>query len=68
MLNIIVIVFSAMVLVASFGLAYSYGSYMAYDYQALLDLYVLFGSGVGMGASIITLFDAIVREYEWRNY
>lgn len=68
MLNIIVIVFSAMVLVASFGLAFWYGSSMAYDYQALLDLYVLFGSGVGMGASIITLFDAIVREYEWRNY
>ena len=63
MLNIIILVFSAMGLVAFGGVAYSYASYMAYDYQALLDLYVLFASGVGIGVCFMALWESLV--WEW---
>jgi hypothetical protein len=68
MLNIIILVFSAMGIVAFGGLAYSYASYMAYDYQALFDLYVLFASGVGIGVCFMALWDSLVWEWiERRN-
>jgi len=67
MLNIIVIVFSAMGLVGFGGLAWTYVISMTYD-QALLDLYIIFLSGVGLGACFISLWEAITREWIERRY
>ena len=66
MLNIIVIVATAMGLVAFGGLGYSYASFMAYDY-ALFNLYILFASGVGVGVCFITLWNTVLDEYYYRQ-
>jgi len=62
MLNIIVIVATAMGIVAFGGLAFSYVKFMAYDY-ALLNLYIVFASGVGLGVCTIGLWNALVEEW-----
>lgn len=67
MLNIIILVFSAMGIVAFGGLAWTYVISMAYDH-AFLDLYVVFASGVGVGACFIALWEAITREWTERRY
>ncbi len=64
MLNIIVIVATAMGIVAFGGLAFSYVKFMAYDY-ALLNLYIVFASGVGLGVCTIGLWDSLL--VEWFN-
>tara|TARA_R100000781_G_scaffold42574_1_gene29248 strand:+ start:806 stop:1012 length:207 start_codon:yes stop_codon:yes gene_type:complete len=64
MLNIIVIVATAMGIVAFGGLAFSYIKFMAYDY-ALLNLYIVFASGVGLGVCTIGLWDSLL--VEWFN-
>tara|TARA_B100001250_G_C19571138_1_gene687682 strand:+ start:575 stop:781 length:207 start_codon:yes stop_codon:yes gene_type:complete len=64
MLNIIVIVATAMGIVAFGGLAFSYIKFMAYDY-ALLNLYIVFASGVGLGVCTIGLCDSLL--VEWFN-
>jgi len=66
MLNIIVIVATAMGTVAFGGLAFSYVKFMAYDY-ALLNLYILFASGVGVGVCFISLWNSLVNEYIYRK-
>ena len=62
MLNIIVIVATAMGIVAFGGLAFSYIKFMAYDY-ALLNLYIVFASGVGLGVCTIGLWNSLVEEW-----
>ena len=62
MLNIIVIVATAMGIVAFGGLEFSYIKFMAYDY-ALLNLYIVFASGVGLGVCTIGLWNALVEEW-----
>ena len=62
MLNIIVIVATAMGIVVFGGLAFSYIKFMAYDY-ALLNLYIVFASGVGLGVCTIGLWNALVEEW-----
>tara|TARA_R100000458_G_scaffold51894_1_gene53044 strand:+ start:387 stop:587 length:201 start_codon:yes stop_codon:yes gene_type:complete len=66
MLNIIIIVATAMGIVAFGGLGYSYVSFMAYDYD-LFNLYTLFASGMGFGVCIISLWNAVVEEYLYRQ-
>ncbi len=52
MLNIIVLVATAMGIVAFGGLGYTYGIHVAYDVGGL-DVYMLFASGVGVGVCAI---------------
>tara|TARA_R110002020_G_scaffold86835_1_gene214378 strand:- start:680 stop:880 length:201 start_codon:yes stop_codon:yes gene_type:complete len=62
MLNIIVIVATAMGIVAFTGLAFQYTLYLMYE-NALLDLYILFASGVGLGVCLIGLYNALLEAY-----
>ena len=62
MLNIIVIVATAMGLVAFGGLGYTWMQYLRWEY-GMFDLLVLFASGVGVGACWIELWHALVSEY-----
>ena len=66
MLNIIVLVATAMGIVAFGGLGFTYTQYLIYD-NALLDLYILFASGVGVGVCAIGLWNAIVDELIYRS-
>ena len=59
MLNIIVIVATAMGIVAFTGLAYQYALHLSYD-VAGFDLYILFASGVGLGVCLIGLYNALL--------
>ena len=61
MLNIIVLVATAMGIVAFGGLGYTYGIHVAYDVGGL-DVYMLFASGVGVGVCAIGLWNAIIEE------
>ena len=62
MLNIIIIVATAMGLVAFGGMGYSYALYLNYE-NALLDLYVLFASGVGVGVCTLGLWNSVAMEF-----
>ena len=66
MLNIIVIVATAMGIVAFGGLGYTYGIHVAYDVGGL-DVYMLFASGVGVGVCAIGLWNAIIDELIYRR-
>jgi|TARA_R110000782_G_scaffold49283_1_gene107415 hypothetical protein len=66
MLNIIVLVATAMGIVAFGGLGYTYGIHVAYDVGGL-DVYMLFASGVGVGVCAIGLWNAIVDELIYRS-
>ena len=61
-LAIIVIVATAMGIVAFTGLAYQYALHLAYE-VAILDLYILFASGVGLGVCLIGLYNAILEAH-----
>jgi len=62
MLNIIVIVATAMGIVAFGGLGYTYGIHVAYDVGGL-DVYMLFASGVGLGVCLIGLYNALLEAH-----
>ena len=62
MLNIIVIVATAMGIVA-FGWLASSSAHFINGYVALLPIYTLFASGVGFGICIIALWNALVEEW-----
>ena len=66
MLNIIVLVATAMGIVAFGGLGYTYGIHVAYDVGGL-DVYMLFASGVGVGVCAIGLWNAIIEELIYRS-
>ena len=66
MLNIIIIVATAMGLVAFGGLGYTYAVYLHFE-NSLLDLYILFASGVGVGVCAIGLWNAIIDELIYRR-
>tara|TARA_R110002073_G_scaffold247111_1_gene410094 strand:- start:12 stop:212 length:201 start_codon:yes stop_codon:yes gene_type:complete len=66
MLNIIVLVATAMGIVAFGGLGYTYGIHVAYDVGGL-DVYMLFASGVGVGVCAIGLWNAIIDELIYRS-
>ena len=66
MLNIIVLVATAMGIVAFGGLGYTYGIHVAYDVGGL-DVYMLFASGVGVGVCAIGLRNAIIEELIYRS-
>jgi|TARA_R100000900_G_scaffold12104_1_gene10537 hypothetical protein len=61
MLNIIIIVATAMGLVAFGGLGYTYGLHIAYDVGGM-DVYILFASGVGVGVCTLGLWNSVVTE------
>jgi len=62
MLNIIVLVATAMGIVAFGGLGYTYGIHVAYDVGGL-DVYMLFASGVGLGVCLIGLYNALLEAH-----
>ena len=62
MLNMIVIVVTAMGLVAFGGLGYTWMQYLRWE-NGMFDLLVLFATGVGVGACWIALWNALVSEY-----
>ena len=61
MLNIIIIVATAMGLVAFGGLGYTYAVYLHFE-NSLLDLYILFASGVGVGVCTLGLWNSVAME------
>ena len=62
MLNIIIIVATAMGLVAFGGLGYTYGLHIAYDVGGV-DVYILFASGVGVGVCTLGLWNSVAMEF-----
>ena len=64
MLNLFVLVATAMGIVAFGGLGYTYAIHVAYDVGGL-DVYILFISGVGVCA--IGLWNAIIDELIYRR-
>jgi|TARA_R100000234_G_scaffold15337_1_gene8383 hypothetical protein len=66
MLNLFVLVATAMGIVAFGGLGYTYTVYLHFE-NSLLDLYILFASGVGVGVCAIGLWNAIIDELIYRR-
>ena len=66
MLNLFVLVATAMGIVAFSGLGYTYAIHVAYDVGGL-DVYILFVSGVGVGVCAIGLWNAIIDELIYRS-
>ena len=66
MLNLFVLVATAMGIVAFGGLGYPYTVFLHFE-NSLLDLYILFASGVGVGVCAIGLWNAIIDELIYRR-
>ena len=61
MLNLFVLVATAMGIVAFGGLGYTYTVYLHFE-NSLLDLYILFASGVGVGVCTLGLWNSVAME------